>query len=810
MLLNFLKTTLRSLVKDRYYSAINILGLAAGLTVTILIILFIYDELTYDKHHQLHDRVYRLESDFTLDNKNHKFAATQLPLGPTLKDEYPEIIESVRCAPVGTLYFVDEDREFQEDSIWFADSTFFLLFTHPFIHGNSDIALSRPNTMVITESFAHKHFGNTNPIGKNLTDIDNNIYEITGVIRNLPGNSHMKFNGLISTETLAERIGFERFNDRSAGSFWNIGIFSYVLLAENSNIQDVLDKFPGFYDKYMKEIGDQIKGGFELMATPLADIHLNPMSLEYDQPKGNRSYVYIFIFAALFILVIASINYMNMATARSTRRSREVGMRKVSGSSRGMLIRQFLGESVFITLISFILSLILVKLLLPAFNDLSGKSLSFGILAMKEVVLSSLLIALIVGVVSGFYPAFYLSRFNPVSVLKGIVEGGTGGGSFRKALVLVQFAISVIMIIGTLIVSGQLKFMKTTDLGFDKDDLMVMTVRDTTLRRSFESFREEIMSHPEILGAAQSSSNPGSNVGITVQRIEGENGALIDKAVNRYGVDYHYTDLMGIEILHGRSYDKSMGTDIEKAFIINEVAANEFGWGEDALGKRWQLGIQLDGPPQRDGEIIGVFRDFHYASLHNKIEPIVLVLQDNPLVMPLFNIRTTGNNTEEVIAFIDEKRKEFGDHYPFDYQFLTENLDEYYREEAVIGQIFRYFTILTIFIASLGLLGLSAFMAQRRTREVGIRKVMGSSVNGIVYLFIREFSKWVIISNLIAWPLAWYGMDKWLQNFQYRIDITVWIFALAFGLSLAVALITVSWQSFRAAIINPAVSLRYE
>jgi putative ABC transport system permease protein len=366
------------------------------------------------------------------------------------------------------------------------------------------------------------------------------------------------------------------------------------------------------------------------------------------------------------------------------------------------------------------------------------------------------------------------------------------------------------MIIGTLIVSGQLKFMKTTDLGFDKDDLMVMTVRDTTLRKSFEAFRQEIMTHPEILGAAQSNSNPGSNVGIVVQRIEGDGGELLDKAVNRFSVDYRYVDLMGIEIIQGRNYDRSMGTDISKAFIINEVAANEFGWGEDALGKRWQLGINLDGPPQRDGEVIGIFKDFHYASLHNKVEPIVLVLQDRPIRMPLFNIRTTGKNTEEVIAFVDGKRKEFGDHYPFDYQFLTENLDEYYKEEAVIGSIFRYFTILTIFIAALGLLGLSAFMAQRRTREVGIRKVMGSSVNGIVYLFIREFSKWVIISNLVAWPLAWFGMDKWLQNFQYRIDMTIWIFALAFGLSLTIALITVSWQSIRAAISNPADTLRYE
>ena len=810
MFKNFIKTTLRSLVKDKYYSAINILGLAVGLTVSILVILYIYDELTFDRHHELHQRVYRLESDFTLDNKFHKFAATQTPLGPTLMDEYPEIVNYARCFPAGTLYLKDEDREFQEDDLWFADSTFFDLFTHHFIHGEASKALTRPNTVVVTESFAAKHLGNENPMGKTLSDIDNNVYEVTGVIRDLPSNSHVYFSGLISVATISERIGSDRFDDRSSGSFWNIGLFTYVLVEENSNFQDVLDKFPGFYDKYMKEIGDQIKGSFLLMGTPLADIHLNPVNLEYDQAKGNRSYVYIFMFAALFILIIASINYMNMATARSSRRSKEVGMRKVSGSSRPMLIRQFLAESVLIALISFLISILLVHLFLPLFNDLSGKSLSLGILDMKEIYLAGLGIALFIGFVSGIYPAFYLSGFNPVIVLKGLISGGRGGETFRKVLVLVQFTISVVMVIGTMIVSGQLRFMKTTDLGFNKENVIVMTVRDTTLRKSFESFREELLTHTDIVSVSQSSSNPGSNVGILVQRIEGDGGELIDKGINLYTVGYDYTGMMEIDVIQGRTYDRNMGTDMTKAFIINEAAAKEFGWGEEALGKRWQFGIQLDGPPQRDGEVVGVFRDFHYASLHNNIEPIVLILQDNPRNLPLFNIRTSGENTEAVLEFIDSKRTEFGDSYPFEYDFLSDNLDEYYQEEIVIGRIFRYFTILTIFIAALGLLGLSAFMAQQRTREIGIRKVMGSSINSIVLLFMKEFSKWVIIANLIAWPVAWFGMNKWLQDFQYRIDITVWLFAGALLLSLLVALLTVSWQSIRVALINPAESLKYE
>ena len=475
-----------------------------------------------------------------------------------------------------------------------------------------------------------------------------------------------------------------------------------------------------------------------------------------------------------------------------------------------MLIRQFLGESILMSFLSFLIAMLLVRLLLPVFNDITGKSIGLGLLEMKNIYLSGLGIALLVGFLSGIYPAFYLSGFNPIEVMKGQGTSGKGGGSFRKALVLIQFTISVIMVIGTMIVSGQLRFMRTTDLGFDKENVIVMTVRDTTLRKSFDSFREELLANPDILAVSQSSSNPGSNVGIIVQRIEGEGGELLDKGVNLYGVGYDYTDLMGIKIIRGRGYDRSMGTDASDAFIINETAAREFGWGEDAIGKRWQLGIQMEGPPRRDGRVVGVFKDFHYASLHNKIDPIVLILQERPRDLPLFDIRTSGKNTAAVLDFIEAKRSEFGDRYPFEYHFLADNLDDYYKSEIIIGRIFRYFTFLTIFIAALGLLGLSAFMAQQRTREIGVRKVFGSSVRGVVFLFLKEFSKWVLIANLVAWPLAWYGMNRWLQDFQYKVEVSIWFFAGALLLSLGVALLTILWQSLRAALINPAQSLKYE
>ena len=813
MFKNWLITTFRNLIRDKYYSAINILGLAVGLTVAIFILLYVFDEITYDKDHQLYKRIYRLESDFTINNKNDKFAITQIPLGPTLKDEYPEIEEFARCINIGTQYFRYGDKEFTEDSIFFADSTFFRIFTHRFLYGDPEHALNRPNTMVVTKSFADRYFGSDNPIGQTIRTIDGQTFEISGVVSNLPDNLHLKFNGLMSAATIAERIGVDRFNDRSSGSFWNVNVFTYVLLAEGSNIQSVLDKSQQFYDKYMKEVGDQIQASFNLMATPLNEIHLkNPKSpvLGYDLPTGNRSYIYIFSFAALLILIIASINYMNMSTARSLRRSKEVGMRKVTGANRSLLVRQFLGESVLITLFSYLLSVLLVYLLLPVFNDLTGKALHFNFSKTPELIGISLAIAILVGLLSGTYPAFFLSSFNPVVVLKGIAETLGGKGTFRKVLVVLQFTISVFMIIGTMAISRQLRYMRNTDLGFNKDDLIVMVVRDTTLRKSMDSFREELMKNPDITGTALSTSNPGQQMGIQVMRMEGDSGAMNDKAFNNYFIDYDYIPLLGIEMKMGRNYSRDMGTDVTKGFIINETVARDLGWGENALGKKFQFGINLDGTANRDGVVIGVVKDYHYKSLHNKIDPLVLLLQDNVRFLPILNVRTTGKNTEDVIKYINQKREEFGDLYPFDYKFMTENLDEYYKSEIMIGKIFKYFSILTIFIAALGLLGLSAFMAQQKTREIGIRKVVGSTEMNVVVRFVREFSIWVLIANLIACPVAFFAIKRWLQDFQYRTDITVWIFVFALLLSWAIAVLTTAWQSIRAASANPAESLKYE
>ncbi len=590
MLKNYFTVAWRNIAKDKFYTLLNIVGLAIGLTAAIFIFLYIVDELTYDKSHVNYKRIYRLESHFTINGKDDLFAVTQIPLAPTLKDDYPDIEEYVRFAPAYTLFLNYGEREFQEDSIWYADSTVFRVFTHPIVKGDPKTALNRPYTMVMTESMASKYFGDEDPIGKSIKSVDGNSYEVTGVIRDLPGNLHLRFDGLLSAATMRQIMGAERFNDRSAGSFWNISIFSYIMLKEGVSIDAILSKSPDFYNKYMKSIGDQLNASFTLMATPLAKVHHHSSDLKHDQPVGNIKYVMIFSLVAILILIIACINYMNLATARSARRSKETGMRKISGALRKMLFSQFLVESLVIAVLSIVISLILSRLLLPVFNLIANKSFDFSIIYTPEIIASLACLAVLVGLVSGSYPALYLSSFNPVNVIKGQADMKGGSGLLRKILVVFQFGISVAMITGTIIIGSQLRFMQNSDLGFNKQDLLVMEVRDTTFKKSLESFRQELLKNPDIKGVSFSNGNPGYGIGMQVMRIEGDSGSMVDYAVTNYDIDYDYIDLMGIKLAEGRNYDRNMKSDVEKAFLINETAAIKFGWVDSVSMTRGNYG----------------------------------------------------------------------------------------------------------------------------------------------------------------------------------------------------------------------------
>ena len=807
---HYLTSLIKAFRRDLFYSIINLFGLAIGLASAFLIYIYIQDELNFDKHFTDSERIYRLEANFNIKGKEDKFAVTQFPLGPTLMDEYPEIEANVRLFPTGAIYFEKNQDYFQEDSVYYADSTIFEVFSTSLMQGDPSTALIEPNTIVISSSLANKYFGSTDIIGETLKTNDNQVYTVKGVFRDIPWNTHMRYNGLISSATIAKQIGEERFNDRSAGSFWNINVYSFIKLKTNTSVNTILDKFPSFYDKYMKEIGEQINGGFTLMASPISSIHYDSSNLQYDQPKGNKSYLYILGFVGIFILVIASINYMNLATARSARRAREVGMRKVSGAHRSALINQFLGESVLVSIAAMIIAIGLIILVLPLFNEFAAKQFTLTGLLNPSISLILVGITVFVGLLSGLYPAFYLSAMDPVKILKGVAVNDKTGASFRRFLVVMQFAISVFMITGSLVVSSQLNYMRNKDLGFDKNDVVVVSLRDSTLRTNLEAFKQELKKSPLIVGAGASTSYPGDNLSKNVMRVEGVNGEMDEQVLHNFFVDFDYLEMMGFKIDTGRIYSKEMGTDVDKAFVINKKATQDFNWHENALGKRFQNRLNLDGTAGMDGQIVGVLKDFNYGSLHNPIEPLVILVTDRSDFFGNLSIRIKPGSEDQAVEWIRTTREQFDPYFPFEYKFLDDKLNEYYKEDFAISKIFKVFTLLTLFVAALGLLGLSSFITQQKTREIGLRKVLGSSSGQVVLMFMKDFGLWVIVANIIASPFAWYFTDKWLQNFFYKISPGVGFYIVAFLISMLTALLTVSWQSYKASRLNPAESLKYE
>jgi putative ABC transport system permease protein len=807
---NYLLSLFRNARRDLFFTLLNLLGLAIGITATIMIFVYIQDQITYDKHNKNFDRIYRLEGDFFINEKQDLTAITQIPLGPTLKDDYPEIIEQARILPQRDFYFKQDEDTFKEDSIMFADSTIFSVFTIPFVTGDPNTALTAPFSMVISRSLAHKYFGTWDVVGESIKDLQGSTFNITGVFEDLPGNVHIRFNGLVSTATIEDRIGSERFNDRSAGSFWNVNCYTYVLMAENTAPDMVLAKFPEFYDKYMKSLGDQIKASFNLRITPLADVHFQKDELTWDLPKGNMNYVYIMAVIAVLLIVIASINYTNLTTARATSRGKEIGIRKVGGANKGKLRSQFLGESVVMALFAGLIATFITILALPLFNSFAGKTFDFHTILQPTILLFILGISLLTGVMSGLYPATYLASFNPVSILKGNGVSSKDRGWLRTGLVIAQFTISAVMIIGSIVVALQMQYIQKKDLGFDREQILMLTLNDTSVINNVTAFMEEIERHPSVEGTALSTTAPGRFYGKQVMTAETNDGEMGEKAFNQCFVSYDYLDVMGLTLVEGRFFDRKFGSDMTNAFVINEALVREMQWGDGALGKQFIRGVNIQGANNPVGEIIGVVKDFNYGSLHNPVEPLVMACNENANFMRTLSIRVADNNFQEVLEWVEQKRNEFNPAYPIQYSYLSNELKAQYGEEKVIFYLVISFTILIIFIAALGLLGLSSFMTAKRTRETGVRRVMGASQNQILYLFLSQFSKWVIISNFVAWPLAYLAMKNWLQNFTYRIEFPFWTFIISLLLSLTIAWITVSWQSMKASRMNPAASIRVE
>ncbi len=806
MIRNYLISAIRNIYKNRFYSILNILGLTIGMSTFIFLILYIGDEMSYDKYHDKADRIYRIESNFTIAGKNEMFAIVPVPMGPALKLEYPEVEKFVRIFGAGNSLFRHGEKESYEEDFYFTDSTFFQVFTHSMIMGDPDKCLVEPLSIVLTRSIAEKYFGDEDPMGKVMESGSGRLFKVTGVMEDVPANSHLRFTALISGTTLAAEAGEEEFNSMEPVRFWNIGVYTYLLLNENSSMQAIHDKFPGFYEKYMKSLGDQVNASFELMSTPLTGQHFSH-HVSSDQPKGNKAFMFIFGAVALFILLIAAINYMNMATARSANRAREVGIRKVSGALKSQLIGQFLGESLLLSIVSLVLAVVMVYLLLPEFNLLAGKELTPAFFTNPLFIIGIIGVAVLIGIISGSYPAFYLSSFNPVTVIKSAVSQKGGSGILRKVLVVFQFFIATAMIIGTIIVSQQLSYLRNKDLGFDMENMMVLELQDSAFRAKAGAFREELLQNPNILGVTNSIGVPGRNTWIQVVRMEKDSGWIDESSIITV-VDYHYFDVYDIEFKLGRPFDEKMGTDLEEAVVVNETLVKTYGWEDEPLGKMIHWGFNLDGTGGKKMKVIGVVKDYHFRSLHNRIQPQLMMLAD--FDKGNLSIRMKGDNIGETINFIEEKWNTFDSRRPFTYRFLEDTWDEMYTNEKNLGIIFRIATILTIFIALLGLLGLSSFVAEQRTREIGIRKVLGASVSNISRLLYRDFALLIGIAFILAIPVAWYVLDLWLQNFAFHIRVGLFAFILGGILALLVGLLSISFHILRVANTNPVEAIKHE
>jgi ABC-type antimicrobial peptide transport system permease subunit len=785
MFRNYLKIALRNLIRHKGFSFLNIFGLAIGMVCTILILFWVQHELSYDRYHKNGKKIYRILQHIQY-AEIVTWAINQGPLGPALKAEIPEIEEQARfCFTEWRMKY--NDQIFGELGVY-ADPSLFKMFTIPFVQGDPETALADPRSVVLTEDLAQRIFGNENPMGKIIHVGRDYDFKVTGILQNIPDNSHFRFKFLANMD-FAKEVG------RTVDYWKNSHFTTYVQLADNVAMEEANKKIYNFLDAK-----PTLEDWEKLSLQPLFSIHLGS-GIGYDAfGTGNTKYIIIFLAAAFFILLIACINFMNLSTARSLLRSKEVGLRKVVGAFRGQLVRQFLGESLFQSLIAMILAVGLGILLLPAFNQLARKSFTADLFMRPDILLGLVAILLFTGFIAGFYPAFVLSGFRPVSVLKGAARAAGGQSFFRKALVVFQFCVAVVLMVGSLVIYSQIHFMRNKDLGYDKENLVTLDL-NTIVQQNYEVFRNELSGNPNILNVTRVAGLPTAGFWFSNSRWNWE-GKDPDKDIlfRANFVDYDYLEALKAPIVLGRNFSIDYGADAT-GIIINETSQKAMGF-EDPIGKRVTLG------EDNVFNIIGVVKDFHYVSLRTEIEPMILLL--DPERCSQIVIRIDSENTPETLKFLGAVWKKYAGDFEFDYRFLDERLDFLYRGEQRVGRIINVFTILSVVISCLGLFGLASFMALRRTKEIGIRKVLGASISGVVVLLTKEFSKWVIVANLIAWPLSYFALSRWLQEFPYRTDIELWIFLGTGLMTFVIAILTVSYQSLRAALSNPADSLRYE
>jgi len=808
MIRNYIKTAWRSFRSNRIFAFINVFGLAVGLTCCMLISAYLYQELTYDTYAVNAKQIYRVGIHLTQNASVADFPSVDLAVGQGIKDAFPQVLATTRFSGDHPDYFRYGEKTFKEDKLALADPNFLSMFSIPLLEGDTKTALNQPNSIVITKAFEHKYFGDEPGLNK-LLATTGKLYKVTGVIDKVPDNSHFHADAFISMSTEVTPLTPQTWS--------NVGLYTYLLLDKKADPKQLEAKLPQLVAKYVvpetqHDMGVTLAeaqkevGTFLFYLQPLTDIHLHSATKYEFEPNGDIHYVYIFGALAIFILVLACINFTNLSTASASKRSKEIGIRKVLGSEKNKLISQFLTESIMLTALAMLLALALVYLLLPYFNVLAGKQIGIGFFFSAWAILFELALTLFVGFIAGVYPAFFLSGFNILSVLKG--NGGTqttGKGGLRSSLIVFQFAISTALVIATFIVYQQLHFMQTTKLGYNKDQVLVLN-ETWSLKNNIDAFKQQLLQDRRVENATISGNVPGTNnMGGTEAYAKdiADKGPREEIQIGIFNIDDTYIPTLGMQLLKGRNFYPNNAPADSSSIIINQAAVASLGWDPDSdpVGK---IIIRSGG---KHYTVVGLVKDFHYTSVKEKIGPLMMLpFRSNGAIM----VKINTADVRPLIADLKRQWDSYNTGIPFSYLFLDEQYAKLYTAEEHVGQIFTTFSVIAVIIACLGLFGLAAFMIRQRVKEIGIRKVLGASPITITAMLSKEFVKLILIASLISFPVTWFAMNKWLQDFAYRITIAWWVFIAAAAIALVVAVLTISYQSIKAALANPVKSLRSE
>lgn len=796
MLTNYFKNAFRIMWKDRGFSLINIAGLTSGIAACLLIALYVLDEVSFDRFHANQDRIFRLTPTLHFPDGDRPRAVTSPPMGPALLDNFPEVEKIARISGSSRFLSVG-DKKLYDTRIWYADSSFFEMFTFPIVEGDAKTALTQPWSVVLTERTAKKYFGDESALGKQMALSDTITLTVTGVVTDVPANSHIQFDAMMSRATMTEM-----FNHEPEDNWFENNYYTYLLLRDGADRAELESKFPAFLEKRLADEKKESGLWYDFYLQPITDIHLHSNLAAEMAPNGNIRYVYLFSVIGGLVLLIACANYINLSTARSAKRAKELGVRKIIGAKRFQLIAQLFGESFIMTTLSSVLAINFVLMILPAFNELTTKQLTFEYLLRSDVLLIFAALFIIINLIAGSYPAWVLSSFSPVNTLKTKSFFGKEKFLLRKGLVVFQFTISIVLISGTIIVTRQMSFLQNQNLGLQKEQLIQLNLSSAAARK-YELIKSEVMKLPAVQTATVTSFSFRDNISTIALLPEGTPENEMTAECTLVG-DHDLLNTFGIQLIAGRNFAPDSKVDEEQAFIVNEAAVKRFGWGtpQQALGKKidWGLG--------KKGQVVGVVKDFNFSSLHQNIRPLIIHIL--PDWYGFITMKVNAADMQQTVADLEKAWDAMNVDGPFQYSFVDEDFARLYRAEQQIQTIVLLMSSLAIVIACLGLLGLIAFTAQQRTKEIGVRKVLGATVFSVVKLLSLDFLKLIVVSIVIAVPLAWLISTKWLEGFAYRTEASWWIFGLSALVAVVIAIGTICLQAIKAALTNPVNSLRSE